>query len=651
MSQKTKLKLAVLVSNAGTGTNLQAIIDGINAGRIKAEICAVISDKTNALGLERAKKHNLRTEICPAKEALLSLLQKLDPDYICLTGWKQIITDEVILAYQNKILNLHPGLVPDTVNGDIKNPDGSTSLWNKGMLTTKAIQNFLDQKATFAGSSIHFLTLDFDFGPVLGRTFEKIEANDNVESLYERLKKKENELYVEVLEKLTSPPAPLLVKERVAEGRVRYEKILIVGGGGREHAIGWKIAQSPRVGEIFFAPGNAGTAKIGANVPILATDIPKLLEFAKKGKIDLTLALPDDPLALGIVDKFQKAGLRIWGPTKTASELEWSKAYAKDFMKRYNIPTAEYKVFNDCEKAKTYIEKMPLPIVVKASGLALGKGVTVAQTKKEALKALKQILVDKIFGAAGNEVVIEEFLAGTEISIHAISDGKNYKIFPTSQDHKRILDGDMGPNTGGMGVVAPLAFVSSALVTRIEKEIVAPIIQGMAKEGRPFVGCLYPGVMLTSAGPKVFEINARLGDPEAQTYMRLLDTDLLDIFEACLDGTLKDLKIKWKNIFACNIALASGGYPGNYEKGKEIFGIDKVEKENDIIIFHAGTKIENSKLVTNGGRVLGVSATGNSLQEALDKAYKAIEKISFEGMQYRKDIGQKALKYSHVKNF
>ena len=422
------------------------------------------------------------------------------------------------------------------------------------------------------------------------------------------------------------------------------QKILIIGSGGREHAIGWKIAQSKEKQNLYFAPGNAGTLELGANVAISATDIPKLVEFAKKEKIDLTLALPDDPLALGIVNAFQAENLRIWGPTKDASELEWSKAYAKDFMKRHKIPTAKYEVFTDFKKAKFFIEKGKLPIVIKASGLALGKGVTVAQTKEEAFKVLEDILVNKIFGSAGNEVVIEEYLSGIEISIHAISDGKNYKMFPSSQDHKRIFDGNVGPNTGGMGVIAPLPFVDKAMMTRIEKEIVAPTIAKMAEEGRPFVGILYPGIMLTAEGPKVFEFNSRFGDPETQTYMRLLETDFIHLIEASLERKLNDFEIRWKqNTFACNIALASGGYPGSYEKEKVISGVEEAKMQPDIVVFHAGTKIVRQDLTTNGGRVLGVSAIGNTLEEALKKVYKAIEKISFDGMQYRKDIGKSAL--------
>ena len=421
-------------------------------------------------------------------------------------------------------------------------------------------------------------------------------------------------------------------------------KILIIGaGGGREHALGWKIAQSGRAGELFFARGNAGTAQIGTNLDILETDIKSLLSFAKKEKINLTLVASDDPLAAGVVDAFMEAKLRVWGPTRAAAELEWSKAYAKDFMKKHDIPTGNYEVFTDFEKAKLYVEKGKLPVVIKASGLALGKGVTVAQTKEEAMEILQKILVDKIFGTSGNEVVIEEYLEGIEISIHALSDGKSWKLFPASQDHKRIFDGNNGPNTGGMGAIAPLPFVSDSLMAKIEKEIIAPTILGMVKEGRPFIGCLYPGIMLTKEGPKVFEFNSRLGNPEAEVYLRLLENDFLDIVDASIDGKLRGMNLKWKNLFACNIVLASGGYPEKYEKGEIISGIEEAEKEPDIILFHAGTKIASHDLTTNGGRVLGISAVGNTLEEALAKAYRAIEKISFEGMQYRKDIGKSAL--------
>jgi phosphoribosylamine--glycine ligase len=421
-------------------------------------------------------------------------------------------------------------------------------------------------------------------------------------------------------------------------------KILIIGaGGGREHSIGWKIAQSPRAGELFFARGNAGTAQLGTNLDIKETEIEKLIEFAKKENIDLALGVSDDVLARGTVDEFRKAGLRIWGPTKAAAQLEWSKAFSKDFMRRHNLPTAKFEIFTDFEKALEYAKNQSMPIVIKASGLALGKGVIICQTQEEAEKTLHDIFIEKIFGASGEEVVIEEFLVGPEISIHAFSDGKSYKMFPASQDHKKIGEGDTGPNTGGIGTIAPLPFVSKELMDKIEREIVAPTLQGMVEDGTPFEGILYPGLILTRDGPKILEYNARFGDPECQVYMRLMESDLVDIIDASIDKKLDEIEIKWKNIFASNVVIVSGGYPEKYEKGKVISGISEAEKEKDVVAFHAGTKMEGKNILTNGGRVLGVSAIGNTLSEALEKSYKAIEKISFEGIQYRKDIGKKAL--------
>lgn len=433
---------------------------------------------------------------------------------------------------------------------------------------------------------------------------------------------------------------------------INKQKILIIGSGGREHSIGWKISQSENCGELFFAPGNAGTAMIGVNVDIKATEIEKLLSFAKNEKIDLTLALPDDPLALGIVDLFQSNEMRIWGPTQKASQLESSKAFAKNFMREHKLPTAKFEVFDDYEIAKKYISVCQMPIVIKASGLALGKGVIIAQNKDEAYKAIEDIMVKKVFSDAGDEIVIEEFLTGTEISMHAFSDGISHKIFPTSQDNKKVGEGDVGLNTGGMGTIAPVPsqkgdeiLIDEEVEMQINR-IVGGTLVGMEHDDIPFEGLLYPGLMLTKDGVKIIEYNARFGDPETQSYMRLLDTDLLEIINASLDKKLNEVEIKWKEIFACTIILASGGYPENYEKGKIISGVEEAEMDKDIIVFHAGTKWENTEnnernLVTNGGRVLGVSATGETLQEALDKAYKAIEKISFEGMYFRKDIGRK----------
>ena len=364
----------------------------------------------------------------------------------------------------------------------------------------------------------------------------------------------------------------------------------------------------------------------------------------KKEKIDLTLAIPDDPLALGIVDEFQKKGLRIFGPSKNAAQLEASKAFSKNFMAMHNLPTAKFEIFTDYELAKKYLENHSLPVVVKVSGLALGKGVFICESLEEANLAIENILVKKTFGDAGSEIVIEEFLIGPEISTHAFTDGLHYSVFPTSGDHKRIGEGDTSPNTGGMGTIAPLPFVSGELLKNIEDEIIAPTLKGMREDGNTFSGVVYPGLMLTSSGPKILEYNARFGDPETQTYMRLLDTDLLDIVDACIDGTLDKVQINWKKLSACTIVLASGGYPDKYEKGKVIKGIEEAEQQEGIIAFHAGTKNDDDgNLITNGGRVLGVAAVGDTLEEALASAYKAVEEISFEGMYYRKDIGKKAL--------
>jgi phosphoribosylamine--glycine ligase len=416
-------------------------------------------------------------------------------------------------------------------------------------------------------------------------------------------------------------------------------KILIVGSGGREHALAWKIKQSPKVEELFIAPGNPGTAKLGTNIQITKTE--EIIDWLKENKVDLVLIGPDNYLADGIVDEIQKMGIKVFGPTKDASEIEWSKSFAKQFMQKEGIPTAEFKVFNNLEEANKYIETQNFPLVIKASGLALGKGVIIAQTLEEAKKTLEEIMTTKIFGDAGNEVVIEEFLIGKEISTHAFCDGENVVMFPSSQDHKTIFEGDKGPNTGGMGTIAPVPWVTEDHMKAIENEIVKPTIDALKKRGKPFKGVLFPGIMITEKGPKVIEFNARFGDPETESYMRILKTDLVDILLACVDGKLNEQKIEWENYSACTVMCASGGYPGSYEKGKVISSLDNLEKA--VVVFHAGTKEIDGEIVTNGGRVLGVSAVGSDLKEALSKTYEVIEKISFEGMQFRKDIGAKSL--------
>jgi len=421
--------------------------------------------------------------------------------------------------------------------------------------------------------------------------------------------------------------------------------ILIVGGGGREHALVWKIAQSSRVNKIFIAPGNAGTSQIAESIDIKATDFSKLIKFAKGNNIGLTIVGPDDPLALGIVDEFQKTGLRVFGPTKKAARIESSKSFSKSLMQEKKIPTARFEVFNNYEKALGYLQDQKFPIVIKASGLALGKGVSICQNLEEAKNTLNSMMVDKTFGDSGNEVVIEEFLGNDqEISIHCITDGKEILIFPTAQDHKPIYDGDKGPNTGGMGTYAPIPWAGQEYLDWATEKVIKPTLEGLEVNDSRFLGCLYPGLKLTSVGPKVLEFNARFGDPETQSYMRLLKTDLVDIIEACLDGKLGKIKPVWEKGFAVCVITASKGYPVSRGNDAPISGIEEAEKMPGVVVFHSGTKLFNGKIMATGGRVLGVTATGKTLQKAIHKAYLAVGCIEFDGMQYRKDIGAKALK-------
>ncbi|HUQ84820.1 MAG TPA: phosphoribosylamine--glycine ligase [Candidatus Limnocylindrales bacterium] len=423
---------------------------------------------------------------------------------------------------------------------------------------------------------------------------------------------------------------------------VKKNSILIIGSMARDHAVGWKLKQSPKVGKIYFAPGNPGTELIGESTGIGVLDNEQLVKFAIKHKIDLSITSQDDALAGGVVNEFQKKGLKIFGATKESAQIESSKSFAKQLMQSENIPTAKFQTFKKAEDAINYVKKQGAPIVIKASGLALGKGVTVAMTIDEALDAIDQIMVKKIFGIAGTEVVIEEYLEGKEISIHVFSDGNTYSIFPTSRDHKPIFDGNKGPNTGGMGTIAPVKKISEKDLEIIEKEIVMPALAGLKKRGYPFIGCLYPGLMMTKSGPKVIEFNARFGDPEMESYMRLLKTDLFEILDACTEGILSKIKINWAQKYACCIVIASADYPASSHKGDVINGLEKYEKDKNIVVFHFATKKENGNVVTNGGRVLGVTATGLTLNKALKKANSAIGKngIHFEGMQYRKDIGK-----------
>ena len=419
-------------------------------------------------------------------------------------------------------------------------------------------------------------------------------------------------------------------------------KVFIVGSGGREHAIAWKVAKSKKVDKIYCAPGNAGISEVAECVPIGAMEFDKLVAFAKEKEIDLTVIGMDDPLVGGIVDVFEKEGLRVFGPRKNAAILEGSKAFSKDLMKKYNIPTAAYETFTDPEKALEYLETAKMPIVLKADGLALGKGVLICQTLEEAKEGVKTLMMDKKFGSAGDEIVIEEFMTGREVSVLSFVDGNIVKIMSSAQDHKRAKDGDQGLNTGGMGNFSPSPFYTKEVDEFCKKYIYQPTVDAMKAEGRPFKGVIFFGLMLTPDGPKVLEYNARFGDPEAQVVLPRLENDIVDVFEACIDGTLDQVDLKFDNDRAtvC-VILASDGYPVEYKKGFPIEGLEKFKGKDDYYVFHSGTKFnENGQIVTNGGRVLGVTATGKDLKEARKKAYEATEWISFENKYMRHDIGK-----------
>ena len=413
-------------------------------------------------------------------------------------------------------------------------------------------------------------------------------------------------------------------------------KVLVVGSGGREHAIVWAMSKSPRVSELYCAPGNAGIAQLATCVAVSATDVDGMVEWAKENKMDFVMVAPDDPLAMGMVDAFETAGIPAFGPRANAAIIEASKAFSKELMAKYGIPTAKHATFTDMDSAIAYIHEQGAPIVVKADGLALGKGVVVASTVEEAVEAVTSMMQDNKFGASGSTVVIEECMTGPEVTVLAFADGETVVPMPSSQDHKRAYDGNEGPNTGGMGSVSPVVCYTPEIAQRCMDEIFVPTMAAMKAEGRPFKGVIYFGLMLTPQGPKVVEYNARFGDPECQALLSRLDTDLMDILEACVNSTLDKIDVKWKSEAACCLVLASGGYPVAYEKGKVISGLENVE---DAVVFHAGTAFKEGNIVTNGGRVLGVTALGTDLEEAIANAYRAAQPISFEGMHFRKDIG------------
>lgn len=419
-------------------------------------------------------------------------------------------------------------------------------------------------------------------------------------------------------------------------------KVLVIGGGGREHALLWKLKQSPAIDRLFCAPGNAGTASVAENVPIPATDLAQLCVFAKQNKIDLTVVGPDDPLAMGIVDLFTDDRLRIFGPTKSAARLESSKIFAKELMRAEKVPTAQAQTFSDSAEAIRCCEGLNFPVVIKADGLALGKGVIIAENAAVAQSTVKMMMNEARFGDAGRRIVVEEFLRGTECSIHALLDGKNYRLLESARDHKRAFDGDEGPNTGGMGAFSPADNWSAHLQSKLEREVMKPLLRGLAKEKIIYRGLLYPGLMITSDGARVLEFNCRFGDPETQALLPRMKSDLLPLLEATIDGKIDKCEIDWDKRVSVTVVLASAGYPGKYETGKAISGLGQAAKLDAVQIFHAGTKIAENQVVTAGGRVLAVTALGTDIAAARSLTYQAVSLIQFEGCHYRRDIALSA---------
>ncbi|OVE78978.1 phosphoribosylamine--glycine ligase [bacterium I07] len=417
--------------------------------------------------------------------------------------------------------------------------------------------------------------------------------------------------------------------------------ILVVGSGGREHTLVWKILKSPRVDKVYCAPGNGGISKIAESVDIDVTDLNKLTHFAQKQSIDLTVVGPELPLTLGIVDAFKEKGLEVFGPSKLAAELEGSKAFSKDLMKKYHIPTAEYQVFTEPDSAFRYLQSIEPPVVLKADGLAAGKGVLVCNSRNEMFDGAEKIMTERAFGEAGDRLIVEECLVGEEVSVLAITDGEDMLLLPPSQDHKPIFEGDKGPNTGGMGAYSPAPVMTDKLLETVKEKILIPTIQGMKSEGRLYQGVLYAGLMITSEGPKVLEYNCRFGDPEIQSILPLLESDIIDLIEAALDGKIKTAPFKLMKKSAVCVVMASGGYPNSYKKGMVIHGLDR--DDDNVVIFHAGTKAKGKDIVTSGGRVLGVTSINDTIESAIKSVYQAVGSITFDGAYYRRDIGQKAL--------
>lgn len=620
------IRIKYAVAASGGGTVFQALIDGHTAGSIpNGEIVALISNKKDAGALERARTAGIPAHFIDhtatqeeIDEAIIKVLKNSGAQFVFLAGYLRKITP-TILAYC-PVYNIHPAL-------DLQRFGGL------GMYGLRVHQAVIDAKEPFTGATIHEVIEQYDQGTIIRQSKEvAVLKNDTAESLQKRVLEKEYRLAVKVIDQLTT---------KMMKGEPKQMKIVIVGGGGREHALANKFHQDDPTAQITAIPGNAGILAIpnAICVPLAATDVKAITEYCEQAQPDLVMVASDDPLALGLVDMLTEKGIRAFGPTKKAAEIEWSKSFSKDFMKRHNIPTASFKVFTNCDDALDYVKQVAAhPLVIKANGLALGKGVVISRNLTESENAIRSMMLDKKFGTSGDTIIIEEFLTGPEITLLAFVDGKNYALMPTSQDHKRAFDGDLGPNTGGMGAFSPAAAWTEDIEETVIKTIVEPTIKGMANEGRQFKGILYFGLMATPRGVKVIEYNARFGDPECQTILPLLETKLLDILNACIDGALDFIEVKWKNQVALCVVIASAEYPGDVKKGHPITIEDLVPS---VTLIHCGTKQTPEGIVTNGGRVFCLTTTTYTMKQARDMIYKQITKIKFNGARYRKDIGKK----------
>lgn len=620
-------RLVVLISNVGTGSNLLAIINAIKSKEIDMTISAVICDRKDAPGLVHAKTNSIKVVICEKKEYLGKILDAIEPDFIALAGWKQIVPDEVVKNYHNRILNVHPGLIPDKLTGSVLNPDKTKAIWNRGLLANKAIKNFIDKKASYAGSTVHFLTDEFDFGPVLGRAFEKIKKNDTVDSLYLRLKKKEHKIYIDALAKLA-----------------KLKRVLIVDGGGRGSALAERYSLSSKIHQVYAIPGNdfmRYEQKVKSFPNIKTTDVKEIINIVKSENVDFVDVAQDDAVAAGLTDALKKHGVVAFGPTKKAGQIEWDKAWSRNFMKKFNLPHPSYKI---CETEKDGINfvanQQDSKWFIKAAGLAAGKGAIFAKNNLEAEKAIVQM---KDFGKAGDTYLIEECLEGEEFSAFAAVNGNKYKIIGYAQDHKRALDGDNGPNTGGMGCSTPPKIISEIIEKQIN-DIFKKTTEALVSINRPYIGILYlGGIVDFNNNVKIIEFNARWGDPEAQVILPSIKNDYFEFISKILEGQFPKIEIDKK--YRIVVSATSKGYPNNYSKvtGKKIEGFEGLLKNYKV--YGAGIKKENGSWVASGGRLFYVVGEGPDVAQARKIAYNALSKISIGHgeLHYRKDIGYRDL--------